>query len=115
MKLACDGQEAVEAMESGVFDVALIDLDMPLLSGKEVVQRARARRYATTTLVAFTATSAQEANRQAAAAGFDGASSKPVEKEALVRAIHVLHQRRSAKLACEEQDREQDSHSVPTP
>jgi CheY-like chemotaxis protein len=99
VELACDGQEAVEAMENEVFDVALIDLDMPLLSGTEVVQHARTRRYATATLVAFTATSTEEANRQAAAAGFDGAISKPVEKVALVRAIHVIHGRKGSQGA----------------
>ncbi|MCA2959999.1 MAG: response regulator [Silvanigrellales bacterium] len=115
VELACDGQEAVEAMENEDFDVALIDLDMPLLSGKEVVQHARRRRYPTATLVAFTATSTEEANRQAVAAGFDGAISKPVEKEALVRAIHLLHQRRCVNQMREQHDRSCDAHAETTP
>jgi CheY-like chemotaxis protein len=115
VELACDGQEAVEAMENEVFDVALIDFDMPLLSGKEVVQHARRRCYPTATLVAFTATSTEEANRQAVAAGFDGAISKPVEKEALVRAIHLLHQRRCVKQMREQHDRSCDAHAETTP
>jgi CheY-like chemotaxis protein len=38
-----DGLEAVKVLESGAFDLAVVDLDMPVMDGFGVIERARAR------------------------------------------------------------------------
>ena len=46
-----DGASALEALESGIYDLAVLDVMMPELNGYEVARRARARGVKTPILM----------------------------------------------------------------
>ncbi|MCF4126916.1 PAS domain-containing hybrid sensor histidine kinase/response regulator [Methylobacterium sp. SyP6R] len=89
---ARDGAEAVarlqEAADGGPrFDVALVDIRMPILDGLEAARQVRAHeamhRLPRLRLVALTANVQAEDQAAALAAGFDGFLSKPLDLKAL--------------------------------
>ena len=45
---ACDGEEALEQLANGRFDVVVTDLKMPKVDGIELLQRIKQDRVATT-------------------------------------------------------------------
>jgi len=75
-----NGAEALEALEQMRFEIALIDIEMPLLSGLEVMRavRARADASAAMPLVALTAYVLRDNREAIYAAGADGIIGKPV-------------------------------------
>jgi two-component system aerobic respiration control sensor histidine kinase ArcB len=77
---ASDGAEALEALEHTRFDIALIDIEMPLVSGLEVIRAVRARSDAAAQmpLVALTAYVLRDNREAIYAAGADGIIGKPV-------------------------------------
>jgi len=91
-ELVTNGKDAVEAAASGAFDAALIDMRMPVMDGLEaaVSIRALATPAAHTPLIALTA-NATEADRAAClGAGMDDFLAKPLDPDALGRAITAL-------------------------
>ncbi|MXU66114.1 hybrid sensor histidine kinase/response regulator [Oceanomicrobium pacificus] len=78
--LASDGEEALARFEEGPFDLGLIDIEMPRLSGLGVIQRIRARSDGRqdTLLVALTAYALDEHRERIAAAGANGIIPKPL-------------------------------------
>ncbi|MBS8228288.1 ATP-binding response regulator [Vannielia litorea] len=79
-RLAPDGAEALRLLSGGGFDFALVDIDMPELSGTEVIARTRALKGETRLLpmLAVTAYVLQEHREKIYAAGADGILAKPV-------------------------------------
>jgi CheY-like chemotaxis protein len=75
-------------MKQGGFDVALIDLKMPDISGIDLIKAARAHTSAK--LLAFSAGLTDERIAQCKAAGFDGVLDKPVFRETLVQELSNL-------------------------
>ncbi|MEP6906587.1 MAG: ATP-binding protein [Pseudoxanthomonas sp.] len=69
------------------FDIALLDLDLPGLSGLALARQLRSQSFSVP-LVAVTARADAEAEPLAKAAGFDGFLRKPVTGELLARAMH---------------------------
>lgn len=78
--VAADGVEALEIFEAGIFDLLLVDIEMPRLSGLDVIRRIRARGDArgAVPLLALTAYALSEHREQIAEAGADGLVSKPI-------------------------------------
>ena len=79
-EMAADGVEALHWLERENFDIALIDIEMPRLSGIEVIRQLRAnhRLHSPMPIVAVTAY-VLRANREAIyAAGADAILSKPL-------------------------------------
>lgn len=80
VEIAVDGIEALNRLEHNVFDAALIDIEMPRLSGIEVMRALRASggRHARIPIMAVTAY-VLRANREAIyAAGADSIFAKPL-------------------------------------
>lgn len=79
-KLAADGVEALEMLKAGDFDFALVDIDMPRLSGTEVIAATRAMKSDKRLLpmLAVTAYVLQAHRERIFAAGADGILAKPV-------------------------------------
>lgn len=75
-----DGVAALERLDSDVFDIALIDIEMPRLSGLQVMQavRARADAVARMPLVALTAYVLRDNREAIYDAGADGILGKPI-------------------------------------
>jgi CheY-like chemotaxis protein len=85
-----NGREAFEATGQQVFDVVLMDLEMPEISGLEATAAIRKREQHTGTripIIAITAHAMIGDRERCAAAGMDGYVSKPVSADELYAAL----------------------------
>lgn len=80
VSLAVDGVDALRAAETGEFDVFLIDIEMPRLSGLEVIRKLRSpeSRHSGKPLIALTAYVMPEHRSAISEAGADGVIAKPI-------------------------------------
>lgn len=83
------GLAALTALAAARFDLALLDLDLPGISGPDLARLIRAQGHALP-LLALTARADPEAEPQARAAGMQGFLRKPVSSEQLRNAIAQL-------------------------
>ena len=89
--LAQDGEEALSMLESGErFDLAIIDMHMPELSGPEVVQRWRFMENGHLPIIMLTADAREDAEQASKDAGADAFLTKPISSHALVDMIAQL-------------------------
>ena len=96
--VAQDGDEAVEIMQRGIYDVILMDVRLPGRSGIELTKSIRAGAYADHDpeqyIIAVTAFAMTEDREKCLASGMNDYLSKPLEvsclKDALIRAHEVL-------------------------
>ncbi|UEM20151.1 response regulator [Skermanella mucosa] len=89
---AADGDEALDLLDRSRFDIVLMDMNMPAVSGLDV---ARMYRFSHTErphlpIVALTAEATEAARRQCADAGMDAFLTKPVDPAALFATIARL-------------------------
>ncbi|QQP88783.1 response regulator [Skermanella sp. TT6] len=89
---AADGDEALDLLDRSRFDIVLMDMNMPAVSGLDV---ARMYRFTHTDrphlpIVALTAEATEAARRQCAEAGMDAFLTKPVDPGALFATIARL-------------------------
>jgi two-component system sensor histidine kinase RpfC len=87
--LAADGELALTELEKGRFDVALMDLNMPKMSGLEV---AKLFRFANLDrphlpIIALTADATIEGRRMCEEAGMDAVALKPIDADELIRLV----------------------------
>lgn len=82
MILARDGQEALDLLQRHRVDIALVDIEMPRLSGMEVMRRLRAGDVFEAPLIALTAYVMRENREAIYAAGADGVIAKPIRSVA---------------------------------
>ncbi|WP_068874618.1 MULTISPECIES: response regulator [unclassified Phenylobacterium] len=80
------GAEALAAAEVGVFDLVLMDMRMPGLSGEETARRMRASGIKTP-IVALTANAFEDDRHACLAAGMDDFLVKPLSPDALRAAL----------------------------
>jgi len=99
--LAADGMEAVEAWETGGWDVILMDIRMPKLDGLSAVRQIRAleraRSLDRTPVIAVTASVMADEIRRYTGAGIDAVAAKPVQFEALLGQIDQVMADRQAR------------------
>lgn len=81
-----DGVAAVEAASSQVFDLILLDMQMPIMGGLEATKRLR-DAGATVPILALTSNVMKRDIAKCHAAGMDGHIAKPFSPENLVSAI----------------------------
>ncbi len=84
-----NGLEALAALERQVYDVVLMDVQMPELDGLETTVRLRRELadYRQPRIIAMTANAMQGDREKCLAAGMDDYVSKPIRIEALVTAL----------------------------
>jgi CheY-like chemotaxis protein len=83
-----DGQAAVDALETGDYDLILMDVQMPRLDGLEATRRLRARWPGRPLrIVGLTANAMAGDREECLAAGMDDYVSKPIRPDELARAI----------------------------
>lgn len=87
-----NGNEALEAMKGGEFDVVLMDVRMPGMDGFETTRQLRARLPAGERLpvVALTADTSADARRRAVEVGMDDFLAKPVRPMELAAALERM-------------------------
>jgi two-component system sensor histidine kinase RpfC len=90
--LVPDGERALDALEGSRFDIALIDRNMPRLSGLETVQAIRLTTGARERLpvVMLSADVTPDAKRECIEAGADAFLAKPIEAARLLEEIQSL-------------------------
>jgi len=99
-----DGASALERLQAGKYDLALIDIHMPLMDGYAVVRAfrkyERARNLPALPVLALTADAFNDAVEKSLAAGFTMHLAKPIRKSTLLEAIaRRAHARAEAPLA----------------
>ncbi len=90
--VVADGRAACRALESGGFDVVLMDVRMPEMDGLEATRAIRARereRGGRVPIVAVTAQALDGDKEECLAAGMDAYVTKPLRPELLFEAIKV--------------------------
>ena len=86
-----DGEQALDAMMEGGFDVVLMDVNMPVMDGVEATQLYRFNTAGRTRLpiLGLTADVSGEVNRRCHDAGMDECLLKPIEPGLLLDALDV--------------------------
>ena len=90
-----DGLSALTAMESGVYDIAILDVMMPELNGFEVARQARSRGIKTPVLM-LTAKSELEDKVAGLDCGADDYLTKPFQTAELLARLRALVRRSSS-------------------
>ena len=94
--IAEDGEEAVRKFQTNTYDLAFVDIQMPVLSGLEAVERIRAweeraiqagARGRPVPIYALTAHALEHERRNSMEAGCDGHIAKPLEKAVLLNIV----------------------------
>lgn len=76
---AADGQEALDRIEEEEPDLVLLDIDLPVMDGYEVLRIVRNQsRFDNLIVVALTAYAMQQDREKALAAGFEHFVTKPI-------------------------------------
>lgn len=85
---ACDGASALATLAQHVFDLVLLDCQMPDVSGYEVARRFRkTAACACTPIIAISAASDALHLQRCAASGIDGVLEKPLPPEQLQKTL----------------------------
>ena len=87
---ATNGQEALELVAQNQYDLALIDINMPVMNGLELVGRLR-RSLFNLRLVAVSAYADLERINEALSLGFDAYLTKPIEEQDIIKLIEGLN------------------------
>jgi two-component system sensor histidine kinase RpfC len=92
VRLVEDGEQALDAMEAEAFDLVLMDVNMPNMSGLEVAKLYRFAHLGEPRLpiVALTADATAESRERCAEAGMDAHVTKPVDAARLLEVIDSL-------------------------
>ena len=78
------GPAALVMLESTHFDIVLLDISMPVMSGEEVLARLRADvKYKGLRVIAYTAHALPEEKQSLVEAGFDDILIKPINLKAV--------------------------------
>jgi CheY-like chemotaxis protein len=89
--IADDGGAAVERLRQRTYDLVLLDIQMPVLDGYQVMEQMRAHnQWAEIPVVALTAYAMQGDREHALRAGFDDYVTKPIDFRVLLTTIERL-------------------------
>jgi PAS domain S-box-containing protein len=96
--IAADGEATVNAWASGVYDLILMDCQMPIMDGYEATRTIRARELNNKRIpiVALTAHAMKGADDKCIAAGMDDYLSKPLDRSQLDGCIRRWLERQAA-------------------
>jgi CheY-like chemotaxis protein len=88
---AQDGTEALAALQNQAFDIAILDVKMPGMSGLEVVKQIRKAKgnNSQIPMVALTATVSEQEMKESLDSGFDQILRKPFDENELLELIRM--------------------------
>jgi CheY-like chemotaxis protein len=91
---AADGEQAWKLLQDETFDLVLMDVSMPKISGLDVCRRVRqleeSQQRAHSKIIALTAYADDENRRKCREAGMDGFVSKPFQEKKLIDEIEQM-------------------------
>lgn len=91
---AADGPMALERLAAGAFDIVLLDISMPGMSGEEVLAVLRAdSRFSGLPVIAYTAHALPDEKQRLLNAGFDELLIKPITFKAVEDALATCFNR----------------------
>lgn len=97
VSLANDGFEGVESALTHDYDVILMDIQMPNMSGHEAVRKLRSKGYLIP-IVALTAHAMREESERSILSGFSHFLTKPIDRKKLVELLVQIRSRQVLKL-----------------
>lgn len=89
VEFAGDGLEGSEKALGGEFDLVLMDIQMPRMSGHEAVSVLRSKGYGKP-VVALTAHALKGERERCLTAGFDDYLTKPIQRDSLIRTVNYI-------------------------
>ena len=91
-KIVANGEEVLDALKEETFDIALLDLHMPVMGGVEAAKLARFMSPGTPRMpiVALTADATSEARAECEEAGMDACLTKPIDSRKLFDLFETL-------------------------
>ena len=105
--VAVNGVEVLEKLERDEFDLILMDVQMPEMSGLEATRRIRAREQSTgahLAIIGLTAGAMREDREACLASGMDDFIAKPVRRQTLLAALATLQGLPAAAATAAEAD-----------
>lgn len=87
---ASDGNEAVSLLDNNTYDLLMVDLHLPYLSGLELIKYLRSNLRKKTPVLVVTAFSDPQVQKQAAELGISGYVIKPFDPSELVMQINAI-------------------------
>jgi PAS domain S-box-containing protein len=84
---AVNGEEAINELQSGQFNIVLMDVQMPVLNGLDATRHIRKHINAKIPIIALTANAIKGENERCFSAGMNAFVSKPFEEDDLVNMI----------------------------
>ena len=88
VEIAANGQEALDRLQQGTFDLVLMDMQMPVMDGVTATRAIRQNpQWAQLPVVAMTANAMEQDRQQCLAAGMNDFVSKPIEPDQLWQAL----------------------------
>lgn len=88
VKMVESGYECLEAIETGTFDLILMDIMMPKMNGVETLRRLKSMEGFDIPVVALTADAIEGTDEKYLNAGFDAYLSKPIDRYELDRVLN---------------------------
>jgi signal transduction histidine kinase/CheY-like chemotaxis protein len=103
IKLAKDGKSAIELMQAHHFDVVLLDMNLPDLTGQEVLKRLKRidHKNQRTPVLAFTASLSPDEVKEYLELGIKDIVGKPIKHEKLRQALSDSQSNQTASIAVE--------------
>jgi len=98
-ELVENGEQALDALETGRFDIAFLDVNMPVMSGLEAVRHyhfLELEDACRIPVVALTADATAESQQKCSEAGFDLHLVKPIKADVLLDTVEALVSSKSA-------------------
>ncbi len=85
-EVAVNGQEAVDKVKNGTFDVVLMDIRMPVMNGFDATKEIR-RAHQALPIIAVTAHAMPGMEEKCLSCGMNDYVTKPFEKEHLIKLL----------------------------
>lgn len=92
LTIAENGQKALDYLKTHKFDLILMDIQMPILSGEEAIKQIRASKepYANLPIIVLTANALKEAKSKYLSIGANDYLSKPIDIGILLKKINQI-------------------------